>query len=245
MDRRWPQSGRDVLLLLCVVLMLVGCRAGSRPPRGWEEVKAPVDIESATRDLEPRLQVVVHYDKVRSTHVMIRVTSMQQLPVVWDPGGAYGLTRPAYGRQSDVVLAQPPDLRTWWQYRARWLREPFMLVFEWDIDAGLADVLQEILRLGAAEGTDATVFRTVRRPGFCNYAACSFLRRFATPPMSPGLRSTFMPDGLAQQLWHEKPDRVLRYSDSPDHPPSSWQPSIPNSSSVIDPLRKHPARPRP
>ena len=206
---------------------MVGCRSGAEIPAGWTDTPRQVWVQAPARDLEPRLQVMLHWDKLRSTHVAVRVTTPDAPPVLWDPGGAYGLTKPEYGRVNDVVLTAPPDLPTWWAYRARWLREPFMLVFEWDVDEPQAERLRDVLLRGAAQGRDDPLFQTVRSPGFCNYAVCDYLRTYASPPIDGDLKSSLMPDRLAQRLWRQSPNRVLRYAGEVDALPTLWLPPPP------------------
>ena len=212
------------LLWVAAVGGMGGCRAGAKIPAGWTARPQQAWVHRPDRDLEPRLQVMLHWDKLRSTHVAVRVTTPDAPPVLWDPGGAYGLTKPEYGRVNDVVLTAPPDLPTWWEYRARWLREPFMLVFEWDLPGDSAERLRDVLLIGAAQGRDDPVFQTVRSPGFCNFAVCDYLRTYASPPIDPGLGSYLMPDGLAQRLWRQQPARVLRYAGPIDALPTLWLP---------------------
>lgn len=168
-------------------------------------------MHDPARDREPRVQVFIHYDSLRSTHAAVRVAADDMPAVFWDPGGAYGLTKPAYGRVNDVILDAPPDLPTWWSYRKKWLREPFLLVFEWDLDPPQASAMRRALLDGAAYGRDATLFQTLCTPGFCGYAVSDFLRDYGPPQFRRKLGRYFMPDGLAQRLWAKSPDRVLRY----------------------------------
>lgn len=215
---------------ICLVLALLlsaGCRSGSVVPDGWAIDSAPSrDVDTwqpqaqAQRDRAPRLQVFIHYSRTHSTHVAVRITTPDQPAVFWDPGGAYGLTKPAYGRQNDIILNAPPDLPTWWSYRQRWLREPFLYVFEWDLDPPQARAMRDALLDGAANGRSAEEFQTVRTPGLCVLAVCDFLRTYGPPHISPKLRRNFLPNTLALQLWRQDPDRVLRYEGEADAPPA-------------------------
>lgn len=218
---RWPA----IFLLVLSTSTLIACRGGAKIPADWTAYPEQAWPHEPVRDVEPRLQVLLHWDRVRSTHVAVRVTTENAPPVVWDPGGAYGLTKPEYGRRNDVILTAPPDLPTWWEYRARWLHEPYMLVFEWDVSPSRAESLRDVLLRGAAVGRDSPEFQTVRRPGFCNFAVCSYLRDYASPPISRDLGSYFLPDDLAKRLWGQKPDRVLRYAGPVDALPTVWLPS--------------------
>ncbi len=236
-----PGRPLGVMLLLLVLLAQTACRGGSNIPATWSRHPAQAWPHEPARDLEPRLQVFLHWDRFRSTHVAVRVTTPDAPPVFWDPGGAYGLTKPEYGRRHDVILTAPPDLPTWWNYRARWLREPFMLVFEWDVGQTRAEGLRDILLQGAARGRDDPKFQTVRTPGFCNFAVCDYLRRYASPPISDRLGSYFFPDSLAQRLWKQHPDRVLHYAGAVDALPDLWLPPEPPPKS---PTPSRPGRPR-
>jgi hypothetical protein len=213
---------RALLPLLAAVLVLLnaGCRGGADVPAGWRDHPDQGWLVSPARDREPRLQVMIHYDRIRSTHIAVRVTSPDAPAVFWDPGGAYGLTRPSYGRTNDIILAQPPDLTTWWNYRQRWLREPFMVVFEWDLPDAAAVRMRDALLSGAERGTDDPVFRTRRTPGLCNLAVCNFLRRFASPPLRVAIGRYWLPDTLALRLWTSQPDRVLWFAGEPDAVPT-------------------------
>lgn len=217
----------------CLWVMLVaggGCRGGAAIPDGW--VADPQLGGSsvwqasamAQRDRAPRLQVMIHYSRTHSTHTTLRVTHPGEPAVFWDPGGNYGKTKASYGRQNDVILDAPPDLPTWWAYRQRWLREPFLTIFEWDLAPQQSRAMRDALLDGALRGNDDPVFYTLRRPGLCNFAVCEFLRRFGPPHISPQLRDNFLPDSLAKQLWKQKPDRVLRYEGPVDALPTVWLP---------------------
>jgi len=227
--------------LLVVLLLTAGCRSGATVPDGWTADTAerlPADAwqpdAQAQRDHAPRLQVFIHYSRTHSTHAAVRVTTPNQPAIFWDPGGAYGRAKPAYGRSHDVILDAPPDLPTWWNYRQRWLHEPFLYVFEWDLDPPQAHAMRDAMLDGAAHGRAATVFQTSTTPGLCVYAVCRFLRTYGPPRISPKLRRSFWPNTLARELWRQTPDRVLRYEgdadatpvvltriDPPAHPPIS------------------------
>lgn len=215
------------ICLLLALLLSVGCRSGAVVPDGW----AADGVERSTndawrpaaqihRDRAARLQVFIHYSRTHSTHTAVRVTTPDRPAIFWDPGGAYGLTKPDYGRSHDIILDAPPDLPTWWNYRQRWLNEPFLYVFEWDLEASQARAMREALLDGAANGRQAEVFQTRRTPGMCVFAVCDFLRTYGPPRISPKLRSSFLPNTLARQLWRQAPDRVLRYEGEADATPT-------------------------
>lgn len=213
-----------ILLLVAVAALAQGCRHGAVVPRGWTLTPNVAGMHDPARDREPRVQVLIHYDRLRSTHAAVRVVADDKPAVFWDPGGAYGLTKPSYGRTNDIILDAPPDLPTWWNYRKRWLREPFLLVFEWDLDNPQASAMRRALLDGAAYGRDATLFQTRRAPGFCGYAVSDFLRDYGPPQLRKGLGRYFMPDELARRLWKKTPDRVLRYDGPVDALPTVLMP---------------------
>ncbi|MBB6428719.1 hypothetical protein [Algisphaera agarilytica] len=208
------------------LLLTSGCRSGAVAPAGWTADEtadvAPEAWQSeaqAVRDRTPRLQVFIHYSRTHSTHTALRVTTPGKPPVFWDPGGAYGLTKPSYGRKNDVILDAPPDLPTWWVYRKRWLKEPFLYVFEWDLEAPHARAMRDALLDGAINGRKAEVFQTIRTPGLCVFGMCEFLRTYGPPHISTELHTNLLPNTLAMQLWDENPDRVLRYEGDLDAVP--------------------------
>ncbi len=214
------------ICLLLALLLSAGCRSGSTVPDGWAvdvDVSPPAAAwrpeAQIERDREPRLQVFIHYSRTHSTHTTIRVTTPGAPAVFWDPGGAYGRAKPSYGRTHDIILSAPPDLPTWWTYRQRWLNEPFLYVFEWDLEPAQAQAMQKALLDGAANGRRSEVFQTLRTPGFCVIAVCDFLRTYGPPHISPRLHRNFLPNTLANQLWRQDPDRVLRYEGGPDATP--------------------------
>ncbi|MEM9915699.1 MAG: hypothetical protein AAF911_12125 [Planctomycetota bacterium] len=213
--------------LLLALLLGTGCRSGSVVPDGWgiDPAAAATPAEAwqaeaqAQRDDAPRLQVFIHYAHTHGSHVAVRVTTPDQPAVFWDPGGAYGMTKPAYGRKHDIILDAPPDLPTWWSYRQKWLNEPFLYVFEWDLEAPQARAMRHALLDGATHGRSAEEFQTVRTPGLCVIAVSDFLRTYGPPHISPKLRSNFWPNTLALQLWRQQPTRVLRYEGEADATP--------------------------
>lgn len=212
------------LIVSLIALTNLGCRGGAVVPDGW--ATTPLDTSQAwrseaqvQRDESPRLQVMIHYNKSHSTHVALRITTHQHPAVFWDPGGAYGLNKPEYGRGNDIILDAPPDLPTWWTYRQRWIGEPLMLVFEWDLPQPHAAMMRDALLSGAKLGRDDPAFRTLRQPGWCNFAACEFLRTYGPPRIANDLSGGIFPDGLAKQLWQQTPSRVLRYEGPADAPP--------------------------
>ncbi|MEO1237000.1 MAG: hypothetical protein AAFX76_09455 [Planctomycetota bacterium] len=221
-----------VVLVLVVAPTLIGCRAGSTAPPGWapappttptDSTHPPTPVSTAPIATEPpSLQVYIHYTHTHSSHTALRVATGRPFdpPVFWDPGGAYGLTKPHYGRHHDVVLHRPPDPAVWWDYRKTWLREPLLLVFEWDLTDAHAHRLRNALLDGAHHGRDATHFQTLTTPGLCNFGVTDYLRAFGPPLIDPDLPRSFWPDTLARHLWKQRPDRVLRFQGPADAKPT-------------------------
>lgn len=215
---RWMPS-----LLWIVLLFGAGCRSGSIVPDDWAPAPDAAWQGDAHRDRQPRVQVLVCYDRLRSTHTALRVTTAEGEPVFWDPGGAYGLAKPEYGRVNDMVLDEPPTTAKWWEFRSRWMHEPFAYIFEWDLDPGQAQTMRDLLLEGAQTPPGDGRWSTKTTPGLCNIRICRFLQRHGSPVVDPP-SSYLLPDGLAIRLWHQNPDRVLRYAGEYTSPPTVWLP---------------------
>jgi hypothetical protein len=223
-------------IVLLSGLLAGGCVTSVAPyrPVTWPEVTgvlSPADAGSG------RLQVIIAYGGLTSSHSALRLETAEGQVVFWDPAGDYG--RPDLdldprwgpyatnvGRRSDLILGTPPDLGTY--VRFRWgLEDQGVEVFEWDMSAANADTLRAIL-LG--DGAHRGQFSTLAAPAFCSVAISDFLRRFGPSSIRVQGRHVF-PHALARELYTTRPSRVLLFE--PGHAPRAYQP--PASASAPSP----------
>lgn len=204
-------------MLYAVCLSLLGGCAGMPEPHlpvSWRSAAvAPGELEDAPG--RPRLQVLVTYGGLMSSHTAVRLIAADGTVVFWDPAGDYG--RPAldldaqYGpfatnvpRPGDLLL-DAPDLPTY--LRFRWgLADTAVEVFEWDLQPAQADDLRNVL-LGDPE-RERPRFSTYTFPPFCTVAVSKFLRHFGPPPLRLE-GSYFLPSSLGRALYGRSPVLVL------------------------------------
>jgi hypothetical protein len=208
---------RSSALITAICLSLLGGCAGTSwtpAPSSWRTTgAAPGLLKDAPG--RPRLQVLVGYGALMSTHSAVRLITADGAVVFWDPAGDYGRPGldldPQYGpfatdvqRRADLIL-DPPDLSTY--LRFRWgLEDIAVEVFEWDLQPAQADELRDVL-LGDP-GRDRRRFSTLTLPPFCTLAASEFLRRFGPAPLRLQ-GSYFFPSSLGRALYSQSPSRVL------------------------------------
>lgn len=187
----------------------VGCHSGFHPPPGWTE-QMPLNTEFASdyvTESKGQLQVIICYGHLLSNHAALRLTCPGQKTVFWDPGGTYGEENPLLGRKRDLILTQPPTLEQWWDYRRHGCNEPFMAVFEWDLNFEFANDLQVTLIKGINDHVPGRLFNSDAPGLFCSIAVCDFLKRFAQPRVVIE-HKRLLPHQLADDLWTQSPDRV-------------------------------------
>ena len=192
------------------MLFACGCHAG-RPqvPEGWSAIPESIDQRPAV-GRHDRLQVIICYGRFFSNHSTVRLSGPGHEVLFWDPGGIYKADDPQYVRRGDLLLDRTPDLDEWWRYRSEGCREPFMKVFEWDLDPLESARLHEALHVGSRFSKDPDDFQTETSGGFCCIAVSEYLRRFAAPRIAVTSRY-FWPHKLAQHLWSQAPDCVRVY----------------------------------
>lgn len=198
----------------------VGCHGGLSIPIGWNQASShQVDFaDNSTRRTdwdesgEPgRLQVIICYGRVFSNHAALRLTCPGKRVLFWDPGGYYGEKDPSAGRDRDLILLKPPTLRQWWRYRKMGCKEPFMLVFEWELPAVSALSLHHALLSTDGHTGDSSDRFQRDAPGlFCCIAVCDYLQRFASSIIDVP-RRWLMPHDLGQHLWSQSPHRVYLF----------------------------------
>jgi hypothetical protein len=219
-------------VLYAVCLCLLGACAGTPAPHlpaSWPPAAAPDALEDAPG--RSRLQVLVTYGELMSSHTAVRLIAADGTVVFWDPAGDYGRPDldldPRYGpfavnvrRRGDLLL-DPPDLATY--LRFRWgLADTGVEVFEWDLQPAQADDLRNVL-LGDP-GRERRRFSTLTFPPFCTMAASEFLRRFGPPPLRlQGFY--FLPSSLGRALYGQSPSRVLVFR--PSRAPVAVTPGAP------------------
>ena len=197
----------------------VGCAFNPAPdmPGDWIAQQS-VPLRSAISvKPPPRLQVLVVYGQLLSSHTALRLMLTEDDVVFWDPAGDYGRFDDAmhveYGpfplpvtRPGDILVGQTPDLRTYAQFR--WaLEDSSLVVFEWDVSLPTARQLRDVLLHGTDGSHPAGSFSTWTFPVFCANATADFLRRFAGPTVQ--LTEWYVwPHSLAKALYAQPPSRV-------------------------------------
>jgi len=106
-----PRVGRWFLLPLLAALC--GCHGGLHIPPGWRDVgNPPTDDPSLGR-----MQVILCFGTFTSNHSAVRLECPGRAPILWDPGGMWGKTKPEYKRSRDIVYARVPTIDEWWIFR--------------------------------------------------------------------------------------------------------------------------------
>jgi hypothetical protein len=201
---------------LLASVLASGCVLSPAPylPATWGESGPSAPWSLAHQP--PRLQAIISYGGLTSSHAALRLQTAEGRVVFWDPAGDYGRwqleVNPRFAgaalpaRRVADRIQDPPDLEGY--VRFRWaLDDVGVEVFEWDLDASQADALHEAL-LGRGRDARGHTFSTLTAAPFCTVALSRFLRRFGSPAIR--LRGTyFFPHRLAQALYRATPSRVL------------------------------------
>ena len=204
--------------LIFFMVLLSGCTTTHTQflSQHWVEQQPPSQLVSInTRSA--RLQVIITYQGLLSSHSALRLESFTDDAIFWDPAGAYGLvgtfTNPQgkkifpYGRRErDIVMTHIPDIPTYMKFRW-YVGDSSVEVFEWDVPAQQLEALKEVLLREADETHPKGVFQTKAPPAFCSIAISDFLQRFAVPIMT--LNDTYLwPHNLGEALLDQSPSRV-------------------------------------
>jgi hypothetical protein len=165
-------------------------------------------LESITnRPEKARLQVLIASGVAWDNHTALRLVTLGQPVVFWDPGGGYGVAPGNSVRRKDLVVVNPPDLKTYLPFR--WKNaDAAVEIFEWDLEPAYANKLYEILTQGADKNHPAGRFTTQSVGLMCSIAVSDFLNRFAIEIMDVP-KTYFLPHKLARELYSQSPDRVL------------------------------------
>jgi hypothetical protein len=218
---RWPGmtsllGGGRALLALAVVLAAGGCVLSPAPfrPAAWSERSVEAPLPAAPPS--PRLQVIVSYGGLMSSHTALRLEASEGRVVFWDPAGDYGrLTleiNPRFAGAARPVprvadrLRDPPTLDAYLEFR--WAMDDVGVeVFEWDLAPAHAEALREAL-LGRGRDPWGRTFSTLTAAPLCTVATGRFLERYG-PPAVPLRGTYFFPHSLARALYSARPTRVL------------------------------------
>jgi len=190
------------------IIFLTGCTHFPLPnlPEDWSQRQAalaaiPDDSGAAT------LQIIIAYGEISCHHAALRLVASKDQVLFWDPGGGYENPGSSNARARDLILTDPPDLKTYLKFR--WLNEDKAVeIFEWHLRNEDARELYGILMHGTDENHPAGAFKTITPGLFCSYAISDFLNRFAAHLMKVP-RRYFLPHDLSKVLYTQSPDRVL------------------------------------
>ncbi len=196
----------DMLTALVAVGLLSGCHAGRHiTPDGWHLHTEAGEL--ANRPAASRLQIFICYGPFLSTHSAMRI-EMADGGVFWDPAGGFAVDDSKWDRRNDVMWAGTPSVLEYWHFREVGCNEPFMEMYEWDIDADEAKRLHDIIRKGGSRATgEDNEFRTGTAGMFCCIVICKFAQRFMDQFIHVP-EHWLMPHKLGAHLWSQKPSRV-------------------------------------
>lgn len=203
-----------MLIAIMLAAGLAGCHTGQHvTPDGWQLV--PDDGKLAERSAAGRLQVFICYGPMLSTHAALRV-ELTDGGVFWDPAGGFAVDsmegnaakHARWDRRNDVMWADTPSVLEYWHFREVGCNEPFMEMYEWDLDDAEAQQLHDAIRKGGSRITgEKNEFRTGTAGMFCCIAVCKYLQRFASHRMTVP-EQWLMPHKLGAHLFSQKPSRV-------------------------------------
>ncbi len=197
-------------LALLLLILLVGCVHGPARyrPASWDHAR--IDPKSiADTPNQPLLQVIIVYGPWWCHHSALRLVCPDRPVLFWDPGGSYGVFHQEEIRSRDLIVKDPPDLRTYLQFTWKYSSVE-VEVFEWDLGLEHAHELYDILSNGTNKNYPAGKFKTATMGGRCSVALSDFLHRFANKIMTVP-KSYFLPHDLARVLYTQSPKRVLAF----------------------------------
>ena len=203
-------SVRVLIPILLAAAIFSSCIHAPAPhlPSFW--IGTQTDLESISkRPQRARLQIIIGSGLAWDNHTALRLVTPGKPVVFWDPGGGYGTGPGDDVRRKDLIVVNPPDLKTYLPFR--WDNfDSAVEVFEWDLESAYASNLYDILTRGTDEHHPAGRFYTQTIGFRCSIAVSDFLNRFATEIMDVP-ETFFWPHQLARVLYTQSPDRVLLF----------------------------------
>ena len=197
-------------LTLCVCLYLpAGCIHAPVPhlPSTWNGTPAGMDVTDG-KPGQALIQVIIGYGIFMDNHAALRLVCPGRQDIFWDPGGGYNVETAPHTRWNDLIIEDPPDLKTYLEFRKNTHYDDAVEVFEWDITTSQALALYDVLWNGTNADHPAGRFGSDTPGLFCSTAISDFLGRFATDIMT--LNDTyFWPNELARVLYTQSPNRVM------------------------------------
>ena len=190
------------------IFFLMGCTHFPLPnlPADWADRQ--VELKEIPEDSGvPTLQVIIAYGEISCHHAALRLAVSKNQVLFWDPGGGYENPGSSTPRVRDLIIEDPPDLRTYLDFR--WKNEDRAVeIFEWHLSLADARELYGILMSGTDKSHPAGRFQTLTPGLFCSHAISDFLNRFASHIVKvPG--KYLFPHDLSKILYTQSPDRVL------------------------------------
>lgn len=195
--------------VISVILFLItGCIHIPAPhlPQSW--IGTPVDWDSLADDPgQAKLQIIIAYGQLVENHSALRLVCPDRQVIFWDPGGGYNAEKAPHTRWNDLIVEDPPDLKTYMKFREIHY-DLAVEIFEWNLEIAQAKKMHDVLKNGTDNNHPAGIFRTNTLGLFCSTAVSDFLKRFATDIMTVP-DTYFRPNKLARVLYSQSPDRVL------------------------------------
>ena len=209
------------LTALLSLLLFTGCVHLPAPhlPQSWNGTVAD-DRALIDPPNQAQLQIIIAYGQLVENHAALRLVSPGRQALFWDPGGGYNKQTAPHTRWNDLIVQDPPDLKTYLAFR-RTRFDSAVEVFEWIITAEQAEELYDVLQNGRDASDPSGAFRTSTMGLFCSVAISDFLNRFAGDILTVS-DTYFWPNELAKVLYTQSPNRVIMIR--PDNPLVIYQP---------------------
>ena len=199
-----------IYLTMCGCLYLpAGCIHMPAPhlPSTW--IGTPAGMEAIDdKSGQARIQIIIAYGTIVDNHAALRLVCPGRQDIFWDPGGGYNVETAPQTRWNDLIIEDPPDLKTYLEFRKNTHYDDAVEVFEWDITTSQARALYDVLWNGTGADHPAGRFGSDTPGLFCSTAISDFLGRFATDIMTVN-DTYFWPNELARELYTQSPDRVM------------------------------------
>jgi hypothetical protein len=218
-----------VLFIFGVSLQAGCCYHSSNPPM---LPKAWYGLECNEKSLEDnpeqsKLHVMVMYRGTSCVHTTLRVYCRSKGPLFWDPAGSFASRHRYAGqarrymrydapvnegpvRENDVLVEKGPSLNQYLDWRKR-IDTDAVEIFEFNISDEQAEEIWTVIRYGTKRSHPKGRFSTNAMGGLCGLSVAKYLHRFAEDIVK--VDTVWHPHSLAEQLYKEKPDRVIVYRD--------------------------------